>query len=172
MSNERSRLSFLRNGISQVSVVVPDLDAAMEHYWTWLGIGPWNVYNYGRPLVKEMAYHGEPAEFAMRIALSSLGALNIELIESLSGDTIYADFVAEHGYGLHHWGVFLDDIGPALEEARAAGLEVIQEGSGFGLDGSGRYAYLNTEDVVGVTIELVELPVHRAPPERVYPPQE
>ena len=65
-----------------------------------------------------------------------------------------------------------DDIEPALAEAKAAGLNIIQEGSEFGLDDSGHYAYLDTEDVIGVAIELIELPERRAPPERIYPPSE
>lgn len=33
--------------IDQVAVVVRDPDAAMERYWTELGIGPWEVHTYG-----------------------------------------------------------------------------------------------------------------------------
>jgi hypothetical protein len=35
------------SSIDQVAVVVHDLDAAMERYWSELGIGPWAVYTYG-----------------------------------------------------------------------------------------------------------------------------
>jgi hypothetical protein len=57
----------------------------------------------------------------------------------------------------------------ALAQARAAGLEMIQDGSGFGLDGDGHYAYLDTEERLGVTIELIQRPKRRHPPEKVYP---
>ena len=76
---------------------MPDLETAVEQYWTLFGIGPWHFYTYGKPLIKEMSYQGRPAEYKMRIALSYLGPLRIELIEPLAGDTVYADFVAERG---------------------------------------------------------------------------
>ena len=165
-------LNFLNNGVTQVAIVVEDLDKAVEHYWKLFGIGPWHFYTYGKPLVKRMTYHGEPTEYKMRVALSYLGPTRIELIEPLEGDTVYADFVAEHGYGVHHFGVLVDDMEEALAEAEAAGLAMTMDGAGFGRDGDGHYAYLDTEDKLGVTIELIERPQGRMPPERIYPPEE
>jgi hypothetical protein len=173
MSDKASndKLPFLKEGIAQVCVVVEDLDKAVENYWKMFGIGPWHFYTYGKPLVKEMSYHGKPAEYKMRLALSYIGPLRIELIETVEGDTIYDDFVKEHGYGVHHFGVLVEDMGSALDAARSYGLSMTQDGSGFGLDGDGHYAYLDTEDKIGVTIELIERPERRAKPEKVYPPK-
>jgi methylmalonyl-CoA/ethylmalonyl-CoA epimerase len=168
----RDQLPFLRNGVAQVALVVEDLDRAVEAYWKMFGIGPWHIYTYGKPLVKRMTYRGQPGEYRMRIALSYVGPLRIELIEMLEGDTIYADFVAEHGYGLHHLGVLVEDMEVAIAQANAAGFEVIQDGAGFGLDGDGHYAYLDTEREIGTTIELIQRPRRRVPPERIYPPPE
>jgi catechol 2,3-dioxygenase-like lactoylglutathione lyase family enzyme len=165
-------LPFLQNGIAQVAVVVRDLDRAVENYWHVFGIGPWHFYTYARPLVRQMAYHGKPAEHRIRIALSYFGPTRIELIEVLEGDgpSIHRDFVEQHGFGPHHFGVLVDDMDAALAEAKAAGLRVIQEGSGFGLDGDGHYAYLSTEDDFGAIFELIERPKRRHPPEKIYPP--
>jgi len=163
-------LSFLKNGIAQVAIVVPDLDQAVENYWRLFGIGDWHFYTYGKPLVAKMTYRGQPAEYKMRVALGYLGSMRIELIEMVEGETVYADFVAEHGYGVHHLGVLVEDMEAAIAEARAAGIEMIMDGAGFGRDGDGHYAYLDTEDRIGVTIELIERPRGRVEPERVYPP--
>jgi catechol 2,3-dioxygenase-like lactoylglutathione lyase family enzyme len=163
-------LSFLKNGIAQVALVVEDLDSTVETYYRLFGIGPWHFYTYGKPMVKQMSYHGQPAEYEMRLALSYLGPLRIELIELGEGDTIYADFVREHGYGVHHLGILVDDMQAALAEAEAAGLEMIQDGAGFGRDGDGHYAYLDTEAAIGVALELIERPKGRMPPEKIYPP--
>jgi catechol 2,3-dioxygenase-like lactoylglutathione lyase family enzyme len=165
-----SPLSFLKNGIAQVALIVEDLDRAVEQYYRLFGIGPWHFYTYGKPLVKEMSYQGEPAEYSMRLALSYLGPLRIELIELGEGETVYADHVQEHGYGVHHFGVLVDDMQAALAEAEAAGLTVTQDGAGFGRDGDGHYAYLNTESSIGVALELIERPKDRMPPEKIYPP--
>ena len=166
------KLPFLNNGIAQVAIIVEDLENAVENYWKLFGIGDWHFYTYGKPLVKRMTYHGEPTEYKMRIALGYLGPMRIELIEPLEGDTVYADFVAEHGYGVHHFGVLVNDVEKAITEAEAAGLTMTMDGAGFGRDGDGHYAYLDTEDKLGVTIELIERPKGRVPPEKVYSPED
>jgi catechol 2,3-dioxygenase-like lactoylglutathione lyase family enzyme len=165
-------LPFLQNGVAQVALVVEDLDKTVENYWKLYGIGPWYFYTYGKPLVKQMSYHGEASEYKMRIALSYLGPLRIELIELGEGDTVYADYVREHGYGVHHFGILVSDMEAALAEASAAGVSMLQDGAGFGRDGDGHYAYLDTEDELGIMLELIERPEGRIPPEKIYPPEQ
>jgi len=163
-------LPFLQNGIAQVALVVPNLEEAVASYHKLFGIGDWHFYTYGKPLVKRMTYQGQPSEYKMRVALSYLGPMRIELIEMVEGDTVYADFVKEHGYGVHHFGVLVEDMKEAIAQAEAAGLSMIMDGAGFGRDGDGHYAYLDTEDKLGFTIELIERPAGRMPPEKVYAP--
>lgn len=170
--NERylnTKLDFLEQGISQVAIVVEDLEKAVENYWKIFGIGPWYFYTYGKPIVKQMTYHGESTEYRMRIALSRIGPLRIELIEPMEGDTVYADFVEKHGYGVHHFGLVVEDTDAKIEEAASAGIKMIQDGSGFGKRGDGHYAYLDTEEMIGVTLEFIELPNERIRPEKIYP---
>jgi methylmalonyl-CoA/ethylmalonyl-CoA epimerase len=162
-------LPFLQNGVAQIGMVVKDLDKMVEMYWKTFGIGPWHFYTYGKPLVKKMSYHGKAVEYKMRVALSNFGPMRIELIEIIEGDTVYADFVKDHGYGVHHLGLLVDDMQAAVAQAEAAGFKVIMDGSGHGLDGDGHYAYLDTEEVYGTTLELIERPKRRAEPEKIYP---
>ena len=165
-------LPFLQNGVAQIGILVNDLERAVEMYWKFFGIGPWHFYTYGKPLVKEMTYLGKPTSYHMRLALATAGQTRLELIELGEGPTIYADFVREHGYGMQHVGVLVDDMRAALQQAKSAGINMIQDGEGFGLEGDGHYAYLDTQDEFGVTIELIERPSKRVKPERVYPPEE
>jgi len=165
-----SEFPFLENGIWQIAVIVEDLDRAVERYWKLFGIGPWQFYTYGKPLVRRMTYRGKPGEYKMRLALSRIGPLRLELIEVLEGDTIYADFVREHGYGVHHLGVLVEDMEVAIAQAKAGGLTVTQDGAGYGLNDDGHYAYLDTEDKIGVALELIQPPRRKAQPEKVYPP--
>ena len=162
-------LPFLKDGIAQVAILVEDLDETVKNYWTMFGIGPWHFYTYGKPLVRQMSYHGKPADYQMRIALSQIGPLRIELIEAKKGESIYADFIKEHGYGVHHFGILVEDMRDALAQIDSAGLNMIQDGSGFGLDGDGHYAYLETEKSLGVALELIQRPKARVQPEKIYP---
>lgn len=164
-----SPLLFLNQGIDQIAIVVEDLDHTVQNYWTTFGIGPWHFYTYQRPLLNMIRYYGKDVDHAFRVALSYFGPTRIELIEVKSGDSIYADFNKEHGYGVQHLGVLVDDMEAALKEAREKGFEIIQEGAGFGSDGDGHYAYLNSEEDFGTIFELIERPKRRHPPERIYP---
>lgn len=168
----RLPLPFLKNGVAQVALIVEDLDKTVENYWKLFGIGPWHFYTYGKPLVKQMSYYGRPADYTMRVALSYIGDMRVELIELGEGKTIYQDFVDAHGFGPHHFGVLVEDMGEAIRQAETAGFKMIQDGSGFGADGDGHYAYLNTEEALGVTIELIQRPKGRAVPEKIYPQPE
>ncbi|HEX7555205.1 MAG TPA: VOC family protein [Leptolinea sp.] len=162
-------LPFLQNGIAQVCILVPTLEPVVEAYYKLFGIGPWQFYTYKKPFIKDMNYLGEPANYSSRIALSYFGPMRIELIEPLEGDSVYNDFIREHGYGVHHFGLLTDDMQTALKQAESAGIAMTMDGSGFGLDDDGHYAYLDTEKLIGVTLELIQRPRDRVKPEKTYP---
>jgi len=161
--------NLLDQGIAQIAIVVPDLEQAVENYWHRFGVGPWHFYTYKRPLLAMSRYQGADVDNALRIALSHFGPTRIELIEVQTGPSLQEDFIQEHGYGVQHLGILVEDMETALEEARAHGFKVIQEGSGFGPDGDGHYAYLDTEEDFGITYEVIERPQRRHPPEKIYP---
>ncbi len=161
------RLPFSK--IDQICVVVRDIHAAMEQYRTLMGLGPWRVYTFSAPRVKDMTYRGKPAEYSMRVAFAQCGALQFELIQPVQGPTIYHEFLERNGEGIHHFGVWVPSLTRAIEDARAAGFDVIQSGRGYGVRGDGGYAYLDTEKVLGAIYELIEIPAERYPPDEVYP---
>jgi methylmalonyl-CoA/ethylmalonyl-CoA epimerase len=160
-------LPFLKNGVAQIAMIVEDLDTAVENYIKFFGIGPWHFYTYGKPLVKRMTRNGKPCDYKMRVALSYMGPMRIELIQPLEGDTVYKEFVEKHGYGMHHIGILVDDMEEAIGLAEQGGFSMTQDGAGFGPDDDGHYAYLDTEDTIGTTIELICRPKRRNPPEKV-----
>ena len=172
MSTDKVVLPFLAGGIAQVAWVVRDLDRTVEAYYERFGVGPWHFYTYGPPLVKRASYRGKPAGYRMRVELSYFGPTRVEFIQPLDGPSIYEEFIERHGYGVQHLGVLVEDMAAAIAQAEAAGYEMIQDGSGFGLDGDGHYAYIDTEADFGVVYELIQRPKRRVAPERVYPQEE
>jgi hypothetical protein len=167
MKNEEKQLPL--KDVAQICILVPDIEKAVKIWWNKFGIGPWHLYTYGKPLVKRMTRHGKPCEYKMKIALSYIGKMRIELIEPLEGDTVYKEFIEDHGYGVHHLGVLTDDMKGSLKNAESAGIAMTMDGAGFGPDDDGHYAYLDTEKLIGTTIEFIERPKRRNPPERIYP---
>ncbi len=82
---------------------------------------------------------GAPADFVADIVLGYAGELQLELIRPVRGDSIYVDFLAEHGPGQHHVCVETDDIDTVVADARAAGIDVPMRGSMSIMD----FAYLD-----------------------------
>lgn len=159
-------------GVSQIALVVKDLDKAMEAYWKILGIGPWRIYLYEPGFVKEMDYRGKPNSYRAWIALAQFGDQVIELMQHIDGEDLYKEFEEKHGEGIQHLGVFVENFQEAVKEAEAAGFKVTQSGRGYGVDGDGAFAYLDTAQELGTIWELIEVPKQRSKPVRVYPPQE
>jgi catechol 2,3-dioxygenase-like lactoylglutathione lyase family enzyme len=165
------KLKILENGIPQIGFVVKNLEEMVEKYWKVFGIGPWDFYTYEKPFVTKMSYMGRDADYSMRVALSYLGSTRIELIEIKEGNSIYKDFVEKKGYGVQHLGILVNDIQAVIRQAESIGIRMIQDGMGFGLDGDGHFAYLDTEDDFGIVYELIERPKGRKKPEKTYPPE-
>ena len=98
-----------RTASSRLASIVYDLDEAVRRWSDQLEIGPWTGYRLEPPRLKDMHYHGAEVEFSFRHAFAWQGELQFELIEPLSGPSIFADHLARHGEGMHHVGTFVGD---------------------------------------------------------------
>jgi len=154
--------------VAQVGILVRDLDAALERYAESWDLGPWSCWTMGPEIVAEMGYREGPGPFEMRVALCS-SAPQLELVESVRGPNIYEEWLAEHGEGLHHLGFHVESIDSGIAAMAAAGQRPAQWGKGYGADGDGGFAYYDLRPLLGVYLELIEVPAVRRPPERVYP---
>ena len=129
------------NRIHHVGVAVVDLDAAIGRYESALGAR----------LVHRAANEKEGLE----AAFLTTGSGEIELMSALREDSPVGKFLAKRGPGLHHVAFAVDDIEKALEEARAAGVELIDAEPRMGMHGT-RIAFLHPKSLGGVLTELVE----------------
>jgi hypothetical protein len=89
-------------GISQICVVVKDIEATMKAYTEACGWGPWNVYEYGPPLLHDTQVRGVPTEYSMIGAETTVNGLGFELIQPVSGPSIYQEHLDQHGEGVQH----------------------------------------------------------------------
>lgn len=152
--------------VDQVAWVVRDLDRALEIYAREPGAGPWSVWTFGPGVLRTMKIRGRDAVFSMRLAISGQNPM-LELIQPLTGDTAYQEFLATSGEGVHHVATFVKDLAGGRQQLERHGVECIMEGWGQGQDGSGGFAYFDTRERMGVILELLMLPNQRRPPERV-----
>ncbi len=150
--------------IIQIAHVVKDIDEAMKRYYDILNIGPWSVYTFAPPALRECMFRGKPSDATWRLAITWVGDIQFELIQNLSGETVYTHFLEKKGEGIHHIKEWVDDCATSIEEYRAKGVDVIQSGK-FDDD---EFYYLDLEPKLGILYELGNNGTIRSP-ERVYP---
>ena len=130
--------------IDHIGVAVEDLDAAIELYRERFGMAKQH-----REVVEQQG---------VEAVLLEIGEGHVELLRPLGPDTAVGKFLASRGPGLHHVAYQTSDIDSALEQVRAAGLDLIDEQPRVGIRGS-RVAFLHPKATGGVLTELVE-PAH------------
>jgi methylmalonyl-CoA/ethylmalonyl-CoA epimerase len=156
------------NHISHVCIIVRDIQASMEMYWKTMGIGPWKIRTSSSPPYKGY-YRGQPCTYSVRIAMAQAGPVTLELAQPLEGVSIYSDFLAEHGEGIHHFGIYVPDLEEALVPFKKLGVGALMGADATGQKGDGRFVYLDTEPLMGAIMELVQRPSVRGGEEETYP---
>jgi catechol 2,3-dioxygenase-like lactoylglutathione lyase family enzyme len=153
--------------VFQMGFVVRDLEEALARYSTVLGAAPFRCWTFGARDHERCDYRGGPTDFASLLALNDQSP-QIELIQPLTGPSAHADWLEQHGEGLHHLGVIVESVADAAAEAVAAGHEVVSSGAGIGPERDGAWAYIDTSAALGLMIEAVEPPTSMPPVERTY----
>lgn len=127
--------------IDHVGIAVADLDQSIELYRSV----------FGAELLDRMANEKEGLE----AAFLRMGDSELELMAALREDSPVGKFLAKRGPGLHHVAYAVTDIEKSLDEARAAGLELIDAEPRMGMHGA-RIAFVHPKSAGGVLTELVE----------------
>ncbi len=127
--------------IDHIGVAVDDLDAAIDLYG-----GRFGMAEQHREVVEAQG---------VEAVLLEVGEGHVELLKPLGPDTAVGKFLAARGPGLHHVAYQTDDIDAALEQVKAAGLELIDETPRVGIRGS-RVAFVHPKATGGVLTEIVE----------------
>jgi methylmalonyl-CoA/ethylmalonyl-CoA epimerase len=153
---QSSPLALVGQSLEQVAFVVRDLGAAQRFFNQSMGIPRFYVIEHFGSRATDKTFRGRPAEHDFTIALAYSGNTQIELIQHLSGDTCYREFMERRGEGMQHLGFFLDDREQhqgVLAEFRRNGFSVLQSGR----FGDALYAYFDTESAIGAVMEIVYL---------------
>lgn len=147
---------MIANGpITQVAWVTDDVEATEALLREQFGSGPWTRIPDVQFGPEHCTYRGEPADFTVHVSLAYLGDLQLELIQPVSGESIYTDFLAENRPGLHHVCFEVDDLAAARSRAETAGLQVVQSGSM--MDGAMEFAYVDGSSAGAPYVELARI---------------
>ena len=130
-------------GLSHVSIVVPDLAAALEKMRAMYGL------TAGEIKVND--------EQGVRMTYIDLGNAKIELMEPSRADSPIAKFLERNPKGgIHHFCLGVDSVEQTTTALTAAGVQVLGAGKvQLNVHGE-RIAFLHPKDFLGALIELEE----------------
>jgi methylmalonyl-CoA/ethylmalonyl-CoA epimerase len=94
----------------------------------------------------------------VRSVMIPLGESRLRLLESLDKNTALAKFLEQHGEGLNHMALHVDDISAAFEALKQAGIRLISDEIEIGA--GGRLHFLvHPSAANGVLLEICQDPI-------------
>lgn len=127
--------------IEHIGIAVKSLEEAIPFYETLLGTPCYAVE--------------EVADQRVKTAFFMVGQTKIELLESTDPEGPVGKFIEKKGEGIHHIAFAVQGLEQALDEARNAGIRLIDEQPRKGAEGL-HIAFLHPKSTFGVLTELCE----------------
>jgi methylmalonyl-CoA/ethylmalonyl-CoA epimerase len=129
------------NGLSHVSIVVPNLEAAARELNAKYGL------EVGVPMVN--------AEQGVRLAYIELGNGKIELMEPSRPDSPVSKFLERNPRGgIHHFCLGVEDVETAARALAQNGVRVLGEGRPQRNVAGAAIAFIHPGDFLGALVEL------------------
>ena len=142
--------------VSQVGMIVKDLDKVKDFYSSTFGIGPWVVKEgeYRELKVRDKIYSCKT-----KVTWTNFGPIELELFQVTDGRSLHSEFLDKGREGVHHFGFVVQkgEKERIIAELAREGISVVQAAERPGVS----YAFLDTEKQGGgVFFELIErLPI-------------
>lgn len=128
-------------GFNHVSIVVPDLNAAIERLAATYGL------KAGTPKLNEQQ--------GVKLVWIDLGNASIELMEPARPDSPVAKFLERNpGGGIHHFCLNVDHMDSTLAGVSERGARIVGDGTPqYNVNGD-RIAFVHPRDFLGALVEL------------------
>lgn len=157
--------------LAQVSIVVDDIYAYIKRYNDDYGIGPWVILHFDKENTHDMIIGGKKEDFEIRLALCECLNVQLELIQPLSDNGTYAEFLKKNGGpGIHH--VCMEPTEGYRKVREVLAERGYSETLIGGTDaGDMQFGYVDLSKDLGFIVELMNPPEGfiPPPPEDVYP---
>ena len=128
--------------VEHVAIAVKNMAKMQEIFEDKLGI--------------KMEYEEDFPQYNTKIAMYPIGETYLEVLESNDPKTETSRWIDEHGEGLFHICLEVEDIDTALTELMEKGVKLIDEVPRIG-HGGARIAFLDPESTGDLLIELAEI---------------
>jgi hypothetical protein len=143
MASQSGR-KFQVKEVAQIGYAVKDIGPVVEKWSSLYGIGPWTY-------AENSGIDAKGRPWKARMALASVGSLQIELVQPVEGRIFQSRFLDTWGEGLHHIGFYVDDVDAEADNLVAQGAKLFTKSPG-------RFAYLDAGGAGGAVFELISRP--------------
>jgi catechol 2,3-dioxygenase-like lactoylglutathione lyase family enzyme len=140
--------------LTQVCIIVRDVDKTVARYAEILGFEPHEMQTTLPHADVDVTYYGKPTDARAKFTWFDVGQIQFEILQPLDPQSTWYDFLEKHGEGIHHIAFFVPKTDAAAQSFIEHGYQITQQGLFTGK--SGMYTYLDTDKDLGVSIELLE----------------
>ena len=135
--------------VDQLGFVYKDIEKQAKIFESLFNVPKFAILPETTEVVK---YRGKDGEVNTKIAISRQFNTQIELIQPISGESIHKEFLDKGREGLHHISFYVENIETYIKFFEKQGLEMVYYGS----IGKQVYAYFDTEEALGMFLEVQE----------------
>ncbi|MFC1533198.1 VOC family protein [Thermodesulfobacteriota bacterium] len=129
--------------IDHIGMIVKNLEASLENYTSKLGLEVKGI--------EEVEVEGSKD----RLAFIPVGDTKIELIETSAEKGLAADFLKEHGEGVHHIAILVEGIDKIFNDLKSQGVEFVWD-EVIERDPKTKIAFFEAKEFNGILIEMIE----------------
>lgn len=140
--------------VSQIGMVVKDMDKAVQYYSSIFGIGPFTVYEF---VPENHWFMEEPSYLKLLMGKAMLGDIEFELIQPLEGKSLHKEFLNSHGEGLQHLGFNVINYDEMFDKFLKAGFKPLMRAETYVETYKGRLraCYFDTREIGGILFEII-----------------
>jgi methylmalonyl-CoA/ethylmalonyl-CoA epimerase len=150
--SENSSNIFGGGRVTQIGVVVQDIEKASQAYAEFLGMDKPQWFLTDTVDKAHTVFKGKSTEARAKLAFFELENITIELIEPVGGPSTWQEFLENNGEGIHHVAFEIKDMDKKIELLTEGGMLLLQKGDYEG----GRYSYMDAGAKLGLILELLE----------------
>ena len=139
--------------VVQVGIVVRDIEKTRDRYCEAFERQAPPIIGTSGHREAQTEFRGAPSDARAKLCFFDFGSLQIELIEpDANPHSTWREHLDRHGESVHHIAFVVKGMSENLAALAAKGLPLVQKGEYTG----GRYAYVESNDALGVALELLE----------------
>ena len=144
----------IASAFCQICWVVKDIAAAEKFFVETIGIKKFMHFESLKAEETEGTYLGKPGNWEFKLYIANSGDVQIELIQHVAGDSMFKEFLQQHGNAVQHVAYWLDNSEISTKQP------AVSESEGYPMIQSlklpiVRVGYFDTRPAIGVVTELI-----------------